>query len=137
MKIQDLMINQVWVHYEKWECYKNGMWRKLPKSDADDMLALAIEFTGNHVDYGMAMRKVIFAWPNSIKNALTNVSINQRAYVGHCAACYAHGIPEYITRKAWGFLTDEQRHLADMQASIAINHWKLWYQSAGQLKFEF
>lgn len=105
-----------YIHWEKWECHKNGMWRSLPKHMEDSFLHKAIEFTGDHVRYGNAMREVVWLWENSMLHFLSNPSVNKKAYIGQCAVQYAINCPEYITRRAWKYLTDEQRALADKEA---------------------
>ena len=120
-------MKQVYIKYSKWECYKNGMWSKVSKSVEDEMLKSAIEFTSDHILYGNAMNEVIYKWDNTMVNHLTNKSINRRAFLGHCAVYYKIQIPEYIVRKAWKFLTDEQRILADNEAEKAIKNWEIWY----------
>lgn len=87
----------------------------------------AIEFTGDHIKYGEAMKIVVEKWPNTMLNSLTNPSINKRAFVGHCAASDAIGCPEHITRLAWRELTEEQRVLADAVAQETIDEWKKKY----------
>lgn len=119
-------LKQVWIPYNEWEDYINGMWKKKVDNESE-LLQKAIEFTSNHSLYGQAMGEVIHAWPRTMINSLTNPSINQRAFVGHCAVCYRLGIPEYIVRKAWKELTDEQRILADHEATKTIKRWKMKY----------
>lgn len=118
------MIRQRWTPYWEWEDYHAGMWRKIPRDQEAEWVALAVRFTGNTDRYGKWMRKVVMKWPRTMINALTNPSINQLAFVGHCAACYALHIPEYITRMAWGELTDKQRTDANQQAREAIELWR-------------
>lgn len=119
---------QVYKPYWKWECYNNGMWNKVDKSTESIMLEKAVLFTGNYILYGESMRDVVYKWENTIENHLTNRSINRRAFLGHCAVYYKHQIPEYIVRKAWKELTDNQRILADLQAEQTIKDWELWYK---------
>jgi hypothetical protein len=119
-------IKQVWIPYYEWEDYLNGMWNKSVNNEPE-LLAKAIEFTSNHILYGSAMIRVIDAWPKTMINSLTNKSINQKAFVGHCAVSFELGIPEYITRKAWKELTDKQRVLADNEALKAILIWRKKY----------
>lgn len=113
------------------------MWRKVPKSEEAVLLRLAIDFTGDWAAYGEAMRDVIFEWPRTMLNSLTNNAINQRAFLGHCACCFRHDIPEYITRMAWGKLTDTQRLNADAIAQNVIDSWKILYQNKMQIKIQF
>lgn len=121
-------IKQVWRKYEDWEDFECGMWAKAAKEFEAEMIEKAIEFTGDHVKYGAAMMEVIFAWPNTMENSLTNSSVNYRAFIGHCAVMMKLGIPEYITRHAWKKLTDQQRYLADNEAEKAYRTWKAHYK---------
>ena len=132
-----MKIIQVWTPYIEWEDWLNGMWRKVETGERDELLRQAIEFTGNWERYGAAMREVILAWPRTMLNHLTNTSINQRAFVGHCAVCFKVGMPESVTREAWKHLTDEQRTKADLVAQQAIDSWKIWNYNKRQLKILF
>jgi hypothetical protein len=115
---------RVYVPYYDWEDWINGMWRKLSKEDEQSWINKAVEFTGDHIRYGNAMKSVVEAWPKTMLNSLTNVSINRRAFLGHCACSYAFNCPEYITRIAWGKLTDRQRYLADKVAYETIKEYE-------------
>lgn len=112
-----MKIKQRYVPYWEWEDYINGMWGK------DERLQEAIEFTGDYIKYGNAMKEVVEAWPRTMLNSLTNTSINKRAFLGHCAVCYKLGICESTTRAAWKELTDQQRYDADKVAQETINNW--------------
>lgn len=118
-------IKQIWVPYWEWEDYINGMWKKGDES----RLREAVEFTGSWQVYGAAMLDVLFAWPKTMLNSLTNPSINKRAFLGHCAVFYKLGIQESITRIAWKELTDTQRYYADLIAQQTIDEWKNEYCS--------
>lgn len=120
-------IEQEYTPYWTWECYKNGMWEKVDKNTFSCMLDEAINFTSDHIKYGSAMIEVSEIWENTMINHLTNPSINQKAFIGHCAVSYKLGIPEYITRAAWKKLTKEQQILANMEAEKAIKKWKIQY----------
>lgn len=116
-------MNRVYVPYWEWEDWLNGMWRKLTKEKEIEYLRKCINFTGNHILYGKAMRKVVIDWPNTMLNNITNTSMNKRAFLGHCACCYEFNCPEYITRLAWKYLTEEQRINADNEAQETIDWW--------------
>jgi len=115
---------RMYVPYWEWEDWLNGMWRRLPKSQEDAWIERAVKFTGDHIAYGSAMKKVIKAWPRTMLNSITNVSINRRAFLGHCACAFEFNCPEYITRMAWKRLTDIQRYLADKVAQETINEYE-------------
>lgn len=130
-------MKQAWVSWDKWEDYSAGMWRKVLASEFSELLELAMDFTGRHLVYGAAMQKVVFAWPNTMLHNLTNTSLNHRAFVGHCAACFQHQLPESVTRAAWAYLTDQQRMEANQQAQNAIHSWRIWHINKGQYKIPF
>ena len=99
------------------------MWGTVNNVNAS--LLTAISVTGDHEKYGSYMRRVIREWPISCENALTDMSINRKAWVGHAAMALGFQIPENIVRKAWGIITNEQRKLANAQAVHAIELWEL------------
>lgn len=103
------------------------MWRTVPKDEEERYLKLAVDFTGDHRLYGFWMRKVVETWPISAEHNLTDLSINRKAWTGHAAICLANGCPEYITRAAWGLLSDEQRAKANGEAQSAIDAWEANY----------
>ncbi len=117
-----MRIKQVWIPYWDWEDWKAGMWRKV--ENEEELLVKCVEFTGNWILYGEWMQKVVKEWPLTMLNSLSNPSINKRAFIGHCACCLAFGCPEYVTRKAWKILTDQQRKDADDIAEIVYHEWK-------------
>lgn len=131
-------MKQIFHPYTKWEDFKNGMWNKVEDSIEDEMLQIAIEFTGDHKKYGLAMLRVIEEWPMTCEHNLTDNGINQRAFIGHCAVCLELKIPEYITRMAWHYLSQKQQDLANNQADIAIAKWKENYLCLNKnLEFQF
>ena len=73
------------------------------------------------------MNRVVSEWNISCENALTDYSINRKAWIGHAATALALGCPEDITRQAWRFLTDEQQLLANKEADGAIKSWEYNY----------
>lgn len=118
-------IKQVWHNVRDWEEVANNMWGEV--LDQNQALQTAIAFTSDHKLYGSFMKKVCNEWPVSCENALTDPYLNQKAWLGHAAVAMAHNIPEDITRKAWGYLTDEQKLLANKEAEREILLWKERY----------
>lgn len=116
-----MKLKRVYHPVEDWEEIAHNMWGRV--NNRAEMLKKAIEFTSNHKIYGQYMREVVETWPISCENALTDQNLNQKAWVGHAACALALGCPEDITRKAWGYLTDEQRFLANREAARAIARW--------------
>jgi hypothetical protein len=124
-----MKFERVYHHYLDWEENDYNMWGSVVNKKA--YLEKAIEFTGDHKKYGRFMIKVIENWKISCENALTDYSLNRKAWVGHAACALALGCPEDITREAWGKLTDEQQLLANKKASRAIQLWEVDYLKSG------
>ena len=118
-------IKQVWRDVREWEEVAHNMWGEVSNKKA--ALDAAIAFTADHRLYGYYMRRVCNEWPSSCENALKDPHMNQKAWLGHAAVALAHNIPEDITREAWGYLTDEQKYLANKEAERAIATWKESY----------
>lgn len=120
-----LKFERVYHHYLDWEEINFNMWGTV--ENKNKWLKKAIQFTSDHKKYGRFMMRVVNEWKFSCENALTDHSLNQRAWVGHAAVALAIGCPENITREAWGHLTDEQRLLANKEADRAIECWQINY----------
>ena len=121
----DIKLQQVYRRVQEWEEVTHNMWGKV--SDRNSYIERAIQFTGNHIEYGRYMRRVCEEWPISTENAFTDPYLNHRAWVGHAACALAFNCPEDIVRQAWRFLTDEQKLLANKEASRAIADWRRAY----------
>lgn len=128
-------MKRIYHPYHKWEEFHLGMWRKESKTYESENLPLIIEFTGNHIEYGKAMIRVINEWKFSCENTLTNESINRKAWIGHAACCIQYGWPEYLVRVAWGKLTERQQLLANNEAEKAIKLWELNHKSQTTLNY--
>lgn len=117
-----MKLERVYHQYQRWEEIKHNMWGTV--ADKNEMLEKAIEFTGNHELYGEYMMRVTREWPYSCENALTDCYLSKKAWIGHAACALALNCPEDITRKAWGYLSDEQQLLANKKADEAIQAWE-------------
>lgn len=120
-----MRFERVWHPFENWEETGFNMWGDV--EDAKGFIEQAIAFTGDHKLYGEHMIRVTKEWPISCENALTDYSLNRKAWIGHAACALGIGCPEDITRKAWGFLTNEQQLLANTEADNAIRLWERGY----------
>lgn len=123
-----MKLKRVWLPIDQWEEIDANMWGEV--SDRRLYLQRAVIFTGNHRLYGRYMMRVTHEWPNSCINALTDYNLNRKAWIGHAACALALRCPEDITRQAWGLLTNEQRILANSQASRAIQSWEMRYRES-------
>ena len=118
-------IPQVWHSVDRWEEITHNMWGRV--DDRAGYTQQAIAFTGDHKLYGSFMRRVCQEWPYSTENALTDPYLNHRAWVGHAACALAFNCPEDIVRQAWSHLSDEQKLLANQEASRAVADWRRSY----------
>ena len=116
------MLKRIYHPYWKWEEVNHNMWGQV--KDKKEYLKKAIGFTGNHFAYGQYMRRVTNEWFFSCENALTDKNLNRKAWIGRAACALAFDCPENITREAWGYLTNEQRILANKEAERAIESWE-------------
>ena len=117
-------MKRVYHHFERWEDWLNGMWRRESKENESEYIEKAVSFTGDHELYGVWMLKVIESWPVSCEHNLTFTGMNRKAWIGHAAASMAINSPEYITRIAWGRLSKQQQDLANKKADAAIRIWE-------------
>ena len=120
-----MKIKRVYHPYTEWEEVGLNMWGDV--DNRQEALKKAIKFTSNHELYGSYMQRVITECPISCENALTDPTSNRKAWLGHCSVALALGIPEDITRKAWFYLEDYERLLANKQAERAIQQWEKHY----------
>lgn len=127
-----IKFKRVWHPVEDWEEIQYNMWGAV--SDRASYLQAAVEFTANWDLYGDHMDLVVSEWPVSCENALTDYSLNRKAWVGHAACALYMNCPEDITRSAWGLLTDEQRKMANRRAAKAIGDWEECYAARSGLR---
>jgi hypothetical protein len=115
-------IKRIYHPYWDWEELDYNMWGAV--NDKKTYLKRAIKFTGDAPLYGRFMMRVANEWTNSCEHNLSNTTQNRRAWIGHAACALAIGCPEDITRKAWGFLSQDQQDKANDKADSAIKHWE-------------
>lgn len=125
MKRLEINITREYLPYWEWEEVAYNMWGSA--KDRKQMLEWAIEFTGDHEQYGHWMIRVVEQWPKSCKHNLSNITQNRKAWIGQAACALVNRCPEDIVRQAWGHLSEGQQILANMQADIAIKKWEIWY----------
>ena len=131
-------MSRVFHHYLTWEDFQQGMWDVASSAAEKPLLERAIAFTGNAELYGAYMDRVVVEWPIACEHNLTNDALNQQAWVGHAAVALAFRCPEYITRRAWAFLTTKQRDDANARAQAAIDAWAVHYTDRkGQYALRF
>lgn len=117
---------RVYKKYTEWEEIQFNMWGEV--KNIKKATNKALKLISDHKLYGKYMSKVIKEWTISCENALTDYSINRRAWLGQAAVALALKIPEHITRTAWKDLTHEQQFLANKEAEYYIKSWEYDYR---------
>lgn len=127
---------QYFARYEMWEDYQNGMWAKIISFEEERMVEDAMHLLCSD-GVGFACESVFDKWPIATKINLTNAQQNRRAWLGQAACCLMFGVPEDITRVAWGLMTETQKMNANRIAEIKIQKWINKNKDNGQKVFEF
>jgi acyl-CoA-binding protein len=128
-----IVIPRLYYHYELWEEYKYNMWTPITGLEHDNLLKVAISFTGDAIKYGKYMLKVIDKWYISCAVNLSNRNMNRQAWIGHAATCLAIKCLESITREAWHYLTQKQQDDANEKADNAIMLWENKFEKGYQI----
>lgn len=109
--------------YTEWEDFQAGMYRDAQRQDHDRLADDAVSLLSTPHRLVAAMREVTIKW-RFASEANLHEPPNNRAWLGQAACCYAAGVPEELTRHAWGRLTDSQRIEANRIADRVIDEWK-------------
>lgn len=121
------MIERVYHPYTKWEDFQQGMYEMVCFIDEQRMIH-DCEQTLKCPEWLLeCMLFVSHNWQYAAENHLTNLHRNRQAWLGQAACCFIHGAPEYITKKAWGNLTDKQQKTANDVADQVIKDWQSKY----------
>lgn len=129
------MIEQIFHPFNKWECNQLGMYKKTCFMDDHKMIQDCMELLGCPEWLYEAMSMVTHGWFYSCEHFLSNTARNRQAYLGQAACCLVHGAPEYLTKQAWGMLTEDQRIAANKIADEVLEVWEEKH-SRGYFKWE-
>lgn len=105
-----------------WEDHAHDMF----KQECADELAYkkAQRLLSDPEEFRIVANKVIREWKCSTEMNLSNLSRNRQAWLGQAACCYAYGVPEFMTKYGWRFLTEEQQAKANAVADEVIKYWE-------------
>lgn len=109
--------------YTEWEDFQAGMYRDALLADREPLEKAAVALLSDQHRLVSAMRSVTTEWRLAAEANLHEPP-NNRAWLGQAACCYAAGVPEELTRAAWGRLTDLQRIAANRVADQVIDEWR-------------
>ena len=125
-----LFVKQFFTHFENWEDYKGGMYSCTWTNEQEyDLRLKAKTLLTNSMEFTKTIKLVFRDWAICTKQNLTNVSCNRRAWIGQASCCYKYGVPELITRMAWGELSEMEMNEANRVADIMIKHYELNYEN--------
>lgn len=111
--------------YTDWECWKSGMYDTRVKfMDEHQLTQECVNMLACPQWLQESMLFVSHSWTHSAHQHLSNVARNRQAYLGQAASCWAHGAPEFITKRAWAELKPEQQRAANEVADYVIEDWE-------------
>jgi hypothetical protein len=110
-------------HYTKWEDWKNGMY-KLECNNKDELIVKCISLLTSYDALYQAMDYVATNWTNAADQNMSDPSKNHQSWLGQAACCFEIGAPEWVTRLAWGSLTQEERSIANSVADKVYYEWR-------------
>lgn len=113
-------MEQFYAHYTEWEDYRNGMYEPTKQDNENKLTELAEKLLKNPDKFYSVAIKMIGKWNISARVNLTNVSSNRRAWIGQASCCFECGVPETLTRIAWGNLDAVERLKANSVADKVI-----------------
>jgi len=111
---------RVYTHYKEWEDYKAGLYA-LTCENENELTQKSVRLLANPVSFFIAMESMLIEWPVACMVNLTDTSQNRQAWLGQAACCYNHSAPDYVTKKAWWLLTDDEREIANATAQKIID----------------
>ena len=102
----------------------DGMWRIVGYEEEVVLSKKALVFMSDTEKFGLFMLRVVSEFDIACRENLTNPHTNHVAWIGQAACCLATNCPEYITRRVWGKLTEQQQEDANTLAMQAISQWE-------------
>jgi hypothetical protein len=117
------VIDRVFHHYELWEDWRAGFYRDVEPYEVNELIGSACSLLSDSERLRRSMMRVVRQWPFSAEVNLTNLGCNRQAWLGQAACCIELGVPEQLTRQAWGLLLESHRVRANAVADSVINLW--------------
>lgn len=111
---------RVWTHYKDWEDYKAGLY-KMECEDENLLCDKSIKLLADTKKFTEIMELMALDWKVAWITNLSDTSQNRQAWLGQAACCYNHNAPDYITKRAWWLLTEQQRIEANKTAQKQID----------------
>jgi len=110
--------------YWLWEDYKAGFYENCSNDEKQKHFEKIIEMFNDENLTIQNMNYVIENWKYSCEHNLTNLSLNQIAYIGQAACCVYCKAPSTVTMECWSKLSKHVQNRADQNAQDVIKKWK-------------
>jgi hypothetical protein len=133
-------IKQIFYHYEKWEDFKNGMYKTIKDIDIEnELINKAEKLLSSEYDFYIVAKKMVKEWKISAEVNLTILNSNRQAWIGQASCCYEYGTPENLTKIAWRRLSSESQNKANLIADKVVEEWEIYYllNNDSNLLFDF
>jgi len=118
-------MKRIFHHYNKWEDYKNGMYKTPSKKTKEENMLKVVSFFSDQSRVEIEMKKAINEWCFSMEHNLSNDMMNRVAYLGQAACCISMGIDNISTMYAWKFVPHEHKIKSNNTAEKLIKEWEL------------
>jgi hypothetical protein len=118
------MTIRIYHSWDKWECFKNGLYDNQPKFIAteNECLTMYAEFLEDDQRFWNGMCNVASNWINSCEHFLTNESMNRIAWLGQSAMCIETGVPNKY-RSGFYLLSTDSQLKANNNAKKFLDRW--------------
>lgn len=117
-------MERIYHRYEKWECFKAGIFNNASGKEKELMVQKIIEMFSHKKLTEKYMNRVISLWPHSVEHNLTNTTMNRVAWLGQAACCLYCGAPHTVTMETWNKIDKKHRDIADQIAKKIITRYE-------------
>lgn len=98
--------------------------RRYSEKETEEIAQKAVSLLSDKERFYDTAKDMIGDWKVAAEVNLTTASRNFEAWIGQASCCYAHGIPEHITKQAWRLLSISQQLEANIVAQRVIDEWR-------------
>lgn len=119
-------MKRIYHNYKLWEDANNGMYditTVLTEEETERLTQIAVGLLSNPDLFYATAKEMISKWVISAEQNLTKSNRNHEAWIGQASCCYAHKIPERITKMAWKLLKVSEQCQANIIAQKVIDEW--------------
>ena len=119
-------MKRIWIDYRKAEDWKSGLFNG-KHSKENDYIIKSKRLLCDKNDFYHSAIDMIKKWQVASIINLSNKNSNRKAWVGQATCCFIYGCPDYVTKKAWGLMTEQQQIEANKIADNIIEEFENKY----------